>query len=259
MKIRKTILALAVTLFCGMMISAPAYAGTSLELKDDEAYSAGGMSWNGSTLVLNNCSFSGQIKLPKNSTVTVTGTNNLIMNQIFDETGVLIGEGALTINGGGVLNIVNSVVTHNNCYGIVGKKELTISGVTINASAAAQGEADISAGIMARKAMKITGSTINATGAPNARTSAGIRGGKSIFIQSSNINASGTSFGIVSSGDALGISVSNVNAHGGTAAIKAKNAMQFAGVSGAVPGEKNDRWYAMSGSDRATDVKLYIS
>lgn len=239
-------------------LSENAYAGTKLKLEDDEAYSGAGISWDGKTLVLNNCTFNGQIKLPKDSTVTVYGVNNLVMNQIYDESGVLIGSGALTINGGGTLNITNAVVTHDNCYCIVGKKELTISNVTINASACAEGDIDISSGIMARKAMKITGSNINAAGASSARTSCGIRGSKSIYIQSSNIKATGESFGIVAAGDAMGISASNVEAHGGKAALKAKTDMEFAGVTGGTPGEKNDRYYVMNGNTRATDVKLTV-
>ena len=259
MRLRKLLVITAAVILSGALMSGTAYAGTRLKLEDDQAYSAGGMSWDGKTLVLNNCTFNGQIKLPKDSTVTVIGNNNLVMNQVYDETGVLIGSGALTINGGGTLNVTNAVMTHDNCYCIVGKKELTINNVTINASAAAEGDIDISAGIMSRKAMKITGSNINAVGASSARTSCGIRGGKSIFIQSSNIKATGSSFGIVAAGDAMGVSYSNIDAHGDKAALKAKTAMQFAGVSGGTPGEKNDRWYVMSGDKRATDVKLTIA
>ena len=236
-----------------------AYAGTRLKLEDDEAYSGAGMTWDGSTLVLSGCNFRGQIKLPKNSTVVVSGVNNIVMDQAFEESGALIGSGALTINGGGTLNVTNACITRDNCYAIVGKKELTIDHVTINASAAAAGEADISAGISARKAIKITNSVIAASGCEGARTSAGIRGNKSIFIGNSTINAAGGSFGIVSSGDAVGISYSNVSASGGKAGIKAKDAMQFVGVAGGVPGEDSDRWYVMSGGSRVTDVKLTVA
>ena len=252
----KTLMTAAAAAFFVLCITTPVFAGTRLQLKDDEAYNGTGMTWDGSTLTLNNCSFSGQIRLPKNSTVNVVGTNNLTLSEIYDESGVLIGQGALTITGGGVLNIVNGVTIHDTCYCIEGKKEVTISGVTINASASSTAETDISAGILSRKALKITGSTITATGSSNARTSAGIRGGKNIFIQGSNITATGDSYGIVSSGDAIGIAYSNVAASGSKGAIKAKSAMQFTGVTGGTPGEKNDRWYVMNGSERATSVKL---
>lgn len=259
MKLKGFLAAVAVTLISGVLITAPAYAGTKLELKDDEVYAGSGMSWNGKTLSLNNCNFNGQVKLPKDSTVTVTGVNNLVMSEVYDETGVLIGSGALTITGGGTLNVTNAVVTRDNCYGIVGKKELTISGVTINASAAATGDIDISAGIMARKTLKITGSNITSSGSATARTSAGIRGAKGIAIQSSNINATGSTFGILSSGDALAITLSNVTAHGDKAALKAKTAMAFAGVTGGAVGEKNDRYYVMSGDVRSSDVRLTVA
>ena len=259
MKLNRLIITFAAAIISSVLFTATACAGTRLELKDDEVYSGAGMTWDGKTLILNNCTFNGQIKLPKNSTVAVSGTNNLVMDQIYEESGVLIGNGALTINGGGVLNIVNSVTTHDTCYCIVGKKELTISGVTINASASSVMETDISAGINSRKALKITGASIVSTGSSNARTSAGIRGGKSIFIQGSNIKAVGDSYGIVTSGDAMGISFSNVEASGGKAALKAKSGMQFTGVAGGTPGENNDRWYVMNGSKRATSVKLTAS
>ncbi|MBQ7584011.1 MAG: hypothetical protein IJT24_05315 [Lachnospiraceae bacterium] len=253
---KKITLTFITVLVCVLCFATPACAGTRLQLKDDEAYSGAGMTWDGKTLTLNNCSFSGQIRLPKNSTVAVSGTNTLTLNEIYDESGVLIGQGALTITGGGVLNIVNGVTIHDTCYCIVGKKELTISGVTINASAASTAATDISAGISSRKALKITGSSLVCTGSSNARTSAGIRGGKSIFIQGSNIKASGDSYGIVTSNDAMGISYSNVEASGGKAALKAKSGMQFAGVTGGTPGEKNDRWYVLNGSGPAASVKL---
>ncbi len=253
---KKKILAVAAFLIAAFAYTTTSFAATRLELKDDEAYSGAGMSWDGKTLTLDNCTFNGQIRLPKNSTVAVSGTNNLMMNQPLEESGVLIGQGALTITGGGVLNIVNSVTVNDTCYCIAGKKELTISGVTINASAASKAQTDISAGIVARKAMKITGSSIVSTGSSNARTSAGIRGNKNIFIQGSNIKASGDSYGIVTSGGAIGISGSNVEASGGKGALKAKDAMQFSGVTGGTPGEKNDRWYVMSGNAPAESVKL---
>lgn len=253
MKVRGTLAAVFIMVIC---FATPVFAGTRLQLKDDEFYSGSGMTWDGKTLALNNCTFSGQIRLPKNSTVLVNGTNNLSLGEPYDETGILIGQGALTITGGGVLNLVNGVTIHDTCYCIVGKKELTISGVTINASAQSAAETDICAGISARKALKITGSNIVSQGSSNARTSAGIRGGKSIFIQGSNIKATGATYGIVSSGDVMGIAFSNVEASGGKAALKAKTGMQFTGVSGGTPGEDNDRYYVMNGSKRAESVKL---
>ncbi len=247
---------LAVFLAAAGLHAVPAYAGTYLELKDDEVYNGAGMSWNGSVLALNGCNFTGQIELPKNATIAVSGVNTIIQDRPYDDSGAIIGMGALTINGGGVLNVTNAVVTKEKCYAIAGKKELTISGVTINASAAATDAADMSAGIVSRKAMKITGSNITATGSSNARTSIGIKGVKSIAIASSNITAKGTSYGIVSTGDVMGISYSNIDAAGEKGALKAKDNLTFVGENGGAPGVKNDRWYVLNGNVRATAVKL---
>jgi hypothetical protein len=74
-------------------------------------------------------------------------------------------------------------------------------------------------------------------------------------IAASNITASGTSYGIVS-GEAMGITASNINATGSKGAVKAKSALQLVGMTGGSAEEKNDRWYVMNGSDKATKVSL---